>query len=194
MALEMAQVAPQIQRMVLRMGERRTEWNSRLERGVALLSDSSRDITALRDKIRRAALERHSTWLAAGVREPLHTRKACPGLPQSFSVVGADGSDIQAERHYSARCFLINVASVSLEYGAHPDAAISSAARLYFEDSDVTISSPSPTQSPVFIDGQLLAAKRAVEEVAWLSQAIQASPTPNATVGLLDGSLVMWGL
>jgi hypothetical protein len=134
-----------------------------------------------------------TTWLVAEIPDRLDIHEAPPPCPQDFIVLASDGSHIDVDRHRSARCFLINVGTIKLRYGKHPDAQLSSSPSLYFEAEDLVISSPSGNSYEP-IEGALLGVKRSVEECHSLADAASELEDSLPTLALLDGSLVLWTL
>jgi hypothetical protein len=134
-----------------------------------------------------------TTWLVADIVEGLNKRYPLPTTPKDFTVLGADGSHIDIDRHQSTRCYLINIGSVALSYGSHPDARLASAPRLYSEDKDLAISPPGGgREQPV--EGTILGVKRSIEECRCLT-GLAAELSPGSTaLALLDGTLILWGL
>ena len=103
-----------------------------------------------------------------------------PSTPADFSVVAADGSHIDVNRHLPLRCALINIGGCRLTYGGAPDA------ELFLQDP----ASPSARQP---VEGALMGLVRTVEEAAALADAVEAGGG-LPTLALLDGTLVLWEL
>ena len=80
-----------------------------------------------------------------------------------------------------------------ITYGSKPDAVLSSTPRLYSDDKDLVISSPDGGREQA-VEGNILGAKRSVEECKSLAALAASLPPQNPTLALLDGTLILWGL
>ena len=85
--------------------------------------------------------------------------------PDDFCVAAVDGSHIDVDLHLPARCCLINIGSCVLTYGSAPNAVLSSHPTLYASDDELTLRSRSGTYQEQSIQGSVLSALRAVEEL-----------------------------
>jgi GNAT superfamily N-acetyltransferase len=108
--------------------------------------------------------------------------------------VATDGSNIDVDRHKSTRCYLINIGSVVLGYGAQPGARLESSPTLYFGDEDLVIAPAGDKGREQPIEGPLLAIKRSVDECRQLARLAAELPKDSPALALLDGSLILWGL
>ena len=116
-------------------------------------------------------------------------------IPDDFCVVSVDGSHIDVDRHTPPRCYLINVGGCLLTYGSEPDAQLFSSPRLYAEDDELYMTSPAPgSRDSVAVQGPVLGLKRTVEEIRGLVSAVERVSPELPVLGLIDGSLVLWGL
>ena len=180
MTLKLASVSKDIERMVT--AHRLKESASYLQEARALLRAT--DPLALAEKIRSRS--RKFPWLVAVPLNTLAGTFTNPGTPSSFSVIGADGSSIQRDRHSPIRFYVINKGHAILTYGPHPGAELDSSARLYFEDRDLFIN---PEQKAGAIDEDLA---MSVAEMAHLLECTASVGRP--AVALRDGSLILWAL
>lgn len=194
MPLDFSQTIAQIDSMASRLASARESRRQKLETAMAAMAGHSQNLPALRDRIAAAMAARTSTWLAAGLLESLDLHITPPSIPNEFTVIAADGSHIDVDRHYAAHCFLINIGLVRLTYGRHPEAILSSSPLLYFDDEDVVLMSPSGDEPPEPIQGPLLGTKRSVDECQALARAAAELTGDTTTVCLVDGSLILWGL
>ena len=190
MALDLTSTALQIDRMAVELKERNNDKFRRLQTAVDIVADF--DVDAYRAKLE----ESRSTLLwnvPSFTGDPAKSYPPVP-VPEDFCVVAVDGSHIDIDRHLPARCYLINTGSVFLRYGSQPDADLSNQPRLYAEEDELVIKDNVAPYRQQNIDGSLLGAKRAVEELRALIHALHGSPHDLPTVGLVDGTLVMFGL
>ena len=116
-----------------------------------------------------------------------------PSTPADFSVVAADGSHIDVNRHLPLRCALINIGGCRLTYGASPDAEMFSRPRLRTSDAELYLQDPASPSARQPVEGALMGLVRTVEEAAALADAVEAGGG-LPTLALLDGTLVLWEL
>ena len=189
MSLDLTNTAVQIEGMSLDLKARQSEREQRLDNALRAIDGFSPDGYDLA----RARSGDAPGWKVPRVLEPPGSRFAPPPLPQDFSVVGADGSHIDVDRHLPVRCFLINTGISVLTYGTHPSAELSNRPRLYARDDELAIRDAATYQEQA-IEGAVLGAKRAVEEIRALVEVARELPSGTPTLALLDGSLLMLGL
>jgi hypothetical protein len=189
LSLDLTKVAVQVGAMIAGLKDGRAAGERRLRFALETLGNPAIDLDALQEKIRAGK----TTWLVAELTEGLNKRYPLPPAPADFTVIATDGSHIDVDRHRAARCFLINIGAVSLTYGRRPDAALSSYPRLYSGDNELVITPPGGGREQT-IEGALLGAKRSVEECQKLAELAAALPPGSASLALLDGTLILWGL
>ncbi len=190
MSLDLTKVAAQAGEMVARLRDGREERERRLGYALEVMGNEALDLEELKRKIAAG----RTTWLVAGLVERLSSRYAPPPAPPDFTVIATDGSHIDVDRHRSARCYLINIGSVSLRYGTQPAASLASQPRLYTEDDDLVIMPAGNRGREQMVEGALLGIRRGVEECRGLAGMAAALPAGTDGLALLDGSLILWGL
>jgi hypothetical protein len=175
--------------MISGLRDKRAEQEKHLQFAMETINSPAIDLAALKKKIKAGK----TTWLVAEIVEGLNKRYPLPPLPSDFTVMATDGSHIDVDRHHGTRCYLINIGSVTISYGSKPDAALSSAPRLYADDKDLVITPPGGgREQPV--EGNILGIKRSVEECKSLTALAAALPPKSTALALLDGTLILWGL
>ncbi|HEX77901.1 MAG TPA: DNA double-strand break repair nuclease NurA [Dehalococcoidia bacterium] len=189
MPLDFTLVAAQVEGMVDRLGRERAQQAQRLAFARETLAQQAQSLPSLKQKIAAS----NTTWLVAGLGQGLDGRHAPPPLPQAFAVVAVDGSHIDVDRHSPARCYLLNMGLVQLQYGAEPKAVLRSQPALYSEESDLMLSDPSSNREEP-IEGALLGIRRSVEECWALASLVEGMDEAMPALALLDGSLILWGL
>lgn len=189
MALDLHKLVKQVTEMVARLQVGRQERLERINSAVDILRSQSDKLDSLKKKI---ALSK-TTWLVAEPVETLDRHILPPATPRDFTVIATDGSHIDVDRHHAASCYLINIGSVVLHYGAKPDAFLDSRPVVYSDDNDLVISSSDKLRE-VAIEGNLLGVKRSVEECHRLAELLRELPTGSIAMGLMDGSLILWNL
>ncbi len=187
--LDLSRVAGQIGEMVGSLKAGSIERQQHLAQALSLLVDKQLDFEALRIKAEKSYGK--TTFLVAGLVEPLATRNKPAEPPKDFSIVATDGSQIDVDRHTSARCYLINIGRVRLDYGQDSHATLESIPQLCADDSSLVISDGIRQQA---VEGALLNIRRSVEEAGHLAEmAAELSPSQPA-LAVIDGSLILWGL
>jgi len=189
MSLDLSKTVKQILDMVAGLKTRRQERLDRIRRAGNVLEAQAPQTDALMKKI---ALSR-TTWLVAEPVERIDACHAAPPVPADHTVLATDGSHIDVDRHHAAHCYLLNIGSVMLRYGSHPDARLESHPRVYSEDADLVIASPDGLRE-VPVEGNLLGVKRSVEECRRLAEMVRDLPPDVRALGLVDGTLIQWNL
>jgi len=190
MSLDLTKLASQVGGMVARLKAGSEERQEHLKCALDILCDKTIDLDSLKRKIASS----RTTWLVAGLVDGLDLHFITPPLPAEFTVIAADGSHIDVDRHRSTRCYLINLGTAVLRYGASPGAALESFPRLYSDDEDLVIVPAGGRGREQPIEGALLGVKRSVEECRQLVELAAELPSGSITLALLDGSLILWGL
>ena len=162
----------------------------RLQKALGVLASEATNL----DKLRKKIASSKTSWLVAEpVDEPSRHYKS-PPAPEDFTIIATDGSHIDVDRHQLTKCYLINIGSVSLSYGANPGAVLDSSPCLYSDDEELVISPPGANGRGQPIEGALLGIKRGVEECRHLAKMAAELPADGSVLALLDGSLILWGL
>ncbi len=190
MSLDLTKVVVQVEGMVARLKAGLEERQEHLQKALDVLSNQAADLEHLKRKIAASK----TTWLVAGLVDGLDQHCQATPLPSEFTVIATDGSHIEVDRHRSTRCFLINVGSVILHYGAQSSAVLDSFPGLYSGDEDLVIAPAGVKGREQPIEGTLLGIKRSVEECHRLAEIAAGLPPGSSTLALLDGSLILWGL
>ena len=130
----------------------------------------------------------------AGLVDGLDQRYKALPIPAEFTIIATDGSHIDVDHHKSTRCYLINIGTVILHYGASPSATLDSLPHLYSRDEDLAIVPTGVKGREQPIEGTLLGIKRSIDECHQLAELAAELPQDSLTLALLDGSLILWGL
>jgi len=189
-SLDLTKVASQVSGMVARLKADGEERQKRLNYALNVLCSRATDL----DYLKRKIISSKTTWLVAGLVDGLDQHYKASPLPTEFTVIATDGSHIDVDRHRSTRCYLINIGSVILHYGAQPGATLDSFPCLYAGDEDLVIAPPGVKGREQVIEGALLGIKRSVEECRQLAELAVELPPGSSSLALLDGSLILWGL
>ena len=190
MSLDLNKLASQVEGMVASLKARSKERQEHLQNALSVLHDRDTDLENLKRKIAASK----TTWLVAGLVDGLSQHYKASPPPPEFTVIATDGSNIDVDRHKSTRCYLINIGSVTLHYGASANATLESLPHLYSGDEDLVITPSEGKGREQLIEGVLLGIKRSVDECHRLTELAAELAPESSTLALIDGSLILWGL
>jgi len=192
MSLDLTKVALQVAGMISKLKAGSESRQERLRYALNTLCDKSIDLDQLRKKIEDSRGK--TTWLVAGLPDGLDRHYRVPPCPAEFTVMASDGSHIDVDRHRPTRCYLINIGTTVLHYGANPGAVLDSVPSLYSGDEDLVIRPAGTGGREQPVEGALLGIKRGVDECCQLARLATELPPGSSSLALLDGSLILWGL
>jgi len=177
--LELSRVAAQVRAM----GE---ELASREQKYAALVELARRWLAEYADQGERLRHPARALRAAIPTGEPLDAVYPLPDVPARFTVVAADGSQVQPDRHGAALYYLINVGSLVYRHGSGEAPAAHSEPALGYSEADVY-------EGGRLVAGNLLDVRRDLAELTRLADLCAAEP-PGPTVALVDGTLILWVL
>jgi hypothetical protein len=147
------------------------------------------------EDVREKIAGSRTSWLMPQWREPPDRTVPAPDAPDSFTVLATDGSQIVADRHDLALCYLVNVGYIALRYGASSSAMLRSRPTLATPD-DSLLSDYHGDQDP--IAPKRLAMHCRLQEVGALAELVAEEAGPGlverSMLALCDGSLILWPL
>ncbi len=190
MSLDLDRIASQVEKMTAHIDSLDDERQKHLAKAMSVLCDNSLNIDDLKNKIESGK----TSWMPAEPVEKLSSKYCPEPPPNDFCVIAADGSQIDVDRHHSARYYLINIGSVYLQYGDNADAQLESIPRLYFDKTDLVMMSPDGSNREVPVEGNLLGIKRDIEEFKHLTEAAASLKKEIPALLLADGTLIRWNL
>ena len=132
-----------------------------------------------------------TSWLVAAIHEPLNRTYGLPPRPEAVTVVAADGSQIMPSHHEVVPAFLLNIATVVLNYGNGGGAAFTNTPSLFYRDEDLYLDYGGER---VQVSGDLLGMRRTLMEFGSLVDQAVAAHSSGAVCALSDGSLILWQL
>ncbi len=118
--------------------------------------------------------------------EPLDAAFPLPELPPHCTVVGADGAQIQPDRHGAALYYLINIGSLIYRHGSGQTPEPRSTPQLHYRDETLY-------EDGLLVAGNLLDVRRDQAELAELAERVEQQP-PGPLLALVDGTLLLWVL
>jgi len=126
--------------------------------------------------------------------EPLDDIQPLPVIPERFTVIAADGSQIQPDRHGVTLYYLVNVGSLVYRHGSGEPPEPRSEPTLGYTEADVY-------ENGLLVTGNLLDVRRDLAEITCLAGLCTVEPPgPTGsgescrTVALVDGTLILWVL
>jgi hypothetical protein len=186
MPLNLDSVSEQIDALA---ADLQTQGQSRVQR-LRLAADTL--ASADGDALNRKHDSGRFAWPVARLPADPSARFTAPAAPADYRALATDGSHIDVERHLAARCALVNISKVMLQYGAHPDARLESAPTLFTGEA-LSIKVPQTAQE-YSLEGPLMGIKRGIDEVVALAELAEESCSDGLpALALIDGSLVLWG-
>ena len=84
-----------------------------------LFESSSTQVDKLRSQVHQAAEQTRRLWCACPTDEALLTHRPCPVLPQTYTIMAADGSQIQPSRHKALPYCVVNVGVIIARMGSN---------------------------------------------------------------------------
>jgi hypothetical protein len=155
--LDLAKVSQQIAHMAV---EDQLVWedlSKRLDIALGRVHVESNRFATFAEELRASK----TSWLLAGMHEPLEQVYPLPAPPAKCTVVATDGSQIAPSHHEVASAFLVNVSSVVLPYGTGERAELSSTPTLFFRDEDLYLTYGGQR---VQVTGEILGMRRNIME------------------------------
>lgn len=184
MALDFQQVREQVKKLGENAKLREQHLQSLRERAFELLKSNANDLQGLQQKVQLVAHNYEpSLRCALPVLEPLDGSFPLPQLPQSASILAADGSQINPDRHAEVDYCLINVGAIHMRYGSADPPATSIQCHLFYDEEFYT-----PTGT---ITEARLALLRDFNERKMLADLAEGIPGPVIT--FTDGPMELWG-
>lgn len=182
MAIDFQQVRQQIIEMGKDAPLRAQHMREIREKALQALSDWADKLDELQHKV-DAALQANPNLRCALPRgENLLTRAASPEVPAAATLLAADGSQINPNRHASVDFCLVNVGAIQIQHG-EPDAPTTDVqSKLYYDDQMYV--------GGGYINERMVALLRDLRERTLLAELAEDLPSPVMT--LTDGPLELW--
>jgi hypothetical protein len=118
--------------------------------------------------------------------EPFNAIHPLPATPERFTVIAADGSQIQPDPHGVALYYLVNVGSLVYRHGSGEAPEAHSEPVLGHTEADMY-------ENGRPVAGNLLDVRRDLAEITRLADLCAVEPS-GPTVALVDGTLILWVL
>lgn len=185
MTLDFQQVQVQVREMGKSAPKRQEELRNKRDEALALLKNYAGEIEVLRSKVQDAMRRDPSLRCALpvslpdGTPQPLDGHYPLPPLPAQATILAADGSQINLDRHAEVEYGLVNVGAIQMRLGSpQPPITFTRSELLHGEQlENLTVAS--------------LALKRDLEERSILLELAKNAPSPVIT--FTDGPMELWG-
>jgi hypothetical protein len=143
-------------------------------------SNTTLDLDVMREFVMQAAKQNSKVVCACPTYEPLLSHIPLPEKPADYTIMAADGSQIQPSRHKSVQFCVINVGVIKARIGSQQAPEIYTSSQLLAYDELFNAEGG-------LIDGDTVALRRDHAERAALAEHVTADHTPIIT--LTDGPL-----
>ena len=181
MSLDLHKIASQIEDAVSYVNDQEAGRFSRIDQALQTISTTQPEALESKRSLSR------TTFPVAGLHKSIAARYTSPNLPPDHAVLAVDGSHIDVDRHLAVQCYLINIGKVRIQYGDSPQAWLENHPRLYTEEDDLQIIDPDGVRTQN-LEGPLIGALRAVEEMKELVSLAKESDPKTQTLAMIDGS------
>jgi hypothetical protein len=184
MALDFQQVREQVRQLGENAPQREQHLKALRDLARDLLHQNAHELDRLREKVKRV-VQQHDPSLrcALPTEEPLADHFPLPPLPPRATVLAADGSQIEPDRHAEMEYCLINVGAIQMLYGSPEPPIPKIYCRLFYDEQLYT---PAGT-----ITSATLALRRDLYERTILAELAAHATSPVLT--FTDGLLEIWG-
>ncbi len=182
MALDFQQVRQQ----VIKMGEnaplRAQYLREKRDEALEVLHENAAELQALGAKVEAAIRANPNLRCAIPKDEVLNFRLACPTIPEKITLLAADGSQINPDRHASVDYCLVNVGAIQMRHG-EADSPVTTVRSQLFYDEQMYIGGGRITE-------RMVALMRDLRERTLLADLAKDVESPVIT--LTDGPLELW--
>lgn len=135
MALDFLQVSQQVKQMGERAYLDQQELVTKLAETRRQLEGCADDLEHLKEMVRQVVQSQDPALrCAVPVSEPLNSRHALPKLPEHFTLIAADGSQIFADRHAEVEYCLVNIGAIWMRFGSGEAPLTSIQSKLIYAD------------------------------------------------------------
>lgn len=187
--LDFAQIAPQIQQFTEMQVHDAPHWEAALQAALGRLHSAEQGWERTRARMEDKTKTRTS-WLLAHWRENPHQHIAIEPPSPPFIVMATDGSQIVADRHDFALCYVLNIGTVVLRYGMEERSQMGSKPTLFLPDEELF---ESPDQEEERLSARRVAIRRLLAEIEALVEEVERLPaSAPPALALVDGTLILW--
>ena len=146
MALDFQQVYQKIKEIGETVQQRKKTLDERRAQARILLKLNADNLAGLRDKVGRAREVDPNLRCALPVNERLDFRAPVPDLPTNATLIAADGSQINPDRHGPILYALVNVGAIILRLNSGAAPILRTESQLLFDEELFTSSGNPPDE------------------------------------------------
>ncbi len=181
MSLDFQEVRRQILELTEGAPAREEKKRSLLEDASRVLEEYSARLDYLQQKVQQAANLNQYFRSAVPVTEALNLSAPLPELPQEATLIAADGSQINPDRHLGTEYCLVNVGAIQMVLGqnAAPETTVQS--KLFYGDEVFSMQE------------KIVALIRDTREREILADLAKTAPPSGMTITFTDGPIELWG-
>ena len=185
MALDFQQVYAKIKEIGATVQQRKKVLDERRTDARLRLNRYADELDVLRDRIETIKTADPALRCALPLNEPLNAHYPPPELPLNATLIAADGSQINPDRHGQIHYGLVNVGAIVLQLDSGQPTQIFTDSILLYDDELLTESG-----NPV--NEAMLALQRDLKERTKLNELAKNYPSPIIT--FTDGPIELWGV
>lgn len=187
MPLNFQEIYQEVKQIGLGIKEREAKRAASREQARALFLEFAEQIDVLRTQVDKIKETEPSLRCAVPVSEPLDTHLPPPPMPTGITLIAADGSQINPDRHASVQFGVINVGAIVLRVNSGESPRVETESQLLFDN---TLHS----ENGGMISEGLVALRRDLNERTKLEKlASEFSKNGDAVITFTDGPIELWG-
>ncbi len=184
MAIDFQQIYEKIKEIALHAQERKETLENLRKHARHLFNDYADKADELRRKLDSAVAAEPGLRCAVPLNEPLDARIPLPPLPAHATLIAADGSQINPDRHAAVQFGLVNVGAIVMELNSGKTPEIFTDSRLFYGDELLT-------EYGTTLSEGTIALRRDLAERTKLAELAKRYPAPVITFA--DGPIELWG-
>jgi hypothetical protein len=182
MSIDFQQVREQVKRLGESAPQREQHIQALQRKAERLLNHHADRNEQLQQKVERAVRSNAHLRCAIPLDERLDTNSPFPELPPVATIIAADGSQINPNRHEAVDYFLINVGAIQLQHGRSSAPVPTIQSQLFYDEAMYT--------SAGVISEAMVALIRDQREREVLADLSEDAPRPVLT--FTDGPIELW--
>jgi hypothetical protein len=183
MAIDFQQIYAKIREIGVGARERQERIENLRKRARVLLEENAKDLKYLRIIVERAAEANPNLRCALPENEPLDAHIPAPASVKDATIIAADGSQVNPDRHSSVEFCLVNVGAISMCMNSHQSPQI-------YTESELLYGDELDTSTGTMTEG-MIALRRDLKERAKLEELSREIEGPVVT--FTDGPIELWG-
>ncbi len=188
MALDFQQVYQKIQEIGASVKQRKKALDDRRALARQLLNLNADNIAGLRNKVGQASEIEQNLRCALPVAERLDFHAPAPAMPPNATLIAADGSQINPDRHGPVLYGLVNVGAIILRLNSGEAPVIRTESQLLF-DEELYTSSGNPMS-----DGMMALRRDLQERTKLHALAVEFGGNGFPVITFTDGPIELWGV